>query len=320
MYAVGGSIAYSPVMLYIGEWFVARKGLAYGLMWAGNGLAGVVLPLLLQSLLDKLGYQTTLRLWSGALFAMTSPLVYFIRPRIPVHGASTTRPWDLRFWRTKTFLCYQFCNIVEATGFFLPSKCRFTLQSICGTLADQTPKAIYLPSFARTTLGAGSLTSASTVLLVNVASVFGSVAMGWLIDRFHVTTCILVSTIGCVLGVFCVWGLSSSLPTLYFFCITYGLFAGSFSSSWPGVMSEVARVGGKRYGYVDPTMVFGWLCAGRGVGNVVAGPLSQALLSSGNIWKADYGYGSGYGGLIVFTGVSALMGGASWIWRRTGIL
>jgi MFS family permease len=123
MYAIGGSIAYCPCMLYIDEWFVARKGLAYGIMWAGNGLAGVVLPLLLQSLLGSLGHQTTLRLWSGVLFVITVPLAWFIKPRVPVHGTSKARPWDLRFWGLKAFLCYQFCNVVEAMGFFLPCKC-----------------------------------------------------------------------------------------------------------------------------------------------------------------------------------------------------
>lgn len=180
--------------------------------------------------------------------------------------------------------------------------------------------AIYLPSIARSAFGAGSLTSASTVLLVNVAAVFGSVIMGYLIDRFHPTTCICISTIGCVVGVFCVWGLSSSLATLYAFCVIYGLFAGSFVGTWPGIMKEITKIGADRYGHVDPTMVFSWLCAGRGVGNVVSGPLSEVLLSSGSGWKAGGAYGSGYGGLIVFTGVTALVGGGSWAWRRAGVL
>lgn len=123
LYAVGGSVAYSPCMLFIDEWFVARRGLAYGLMWAGNGLAGVVLPLLLQSLLDGYGHHTTLRVWAGILFAISAPLVWFIKPRVPVGpGATRARPWDLRFWSLKAFLIYQFCNVVEATGYFLPSK------------------------------------------------------------------------------------------------------------------------------------------------------------------------------------------------------
>lgn len=158
------------------------------------------------------------------------------------------------------------------------------------------------------------------MLLVNVASVFGCVAMGWFTDRLHVTSCILLSTIGAVMGVFLVWGLSSSLPGLYAFCVLYGLFAGSFTSSWPGIMRDVAEKGERLGQQIDPVMIFGWLAAGRGIGNVVSGPLSEALLLRGDGWRAGAAYGSGYGGLIVFTGVTALVGGSSWIWRRVGLL
>lgn len=37
MYAIGGSLLYSPTMFYLDEWFVKKKGLAFGVMWAGVG-------------------------------------------------------------------------------------------------------------------------------------------------------------------------------------------------------------------------------------------------------------------------------------------
>lgn len=36
VYAVGGSLAYSPTILYMDEWFAKRKGLAFGIMWVRN--------------------------------------------------------------------------------------------------------------------------------------------------------------------------------------------------------------------------------------------------------------------------------------------
>ncbi|KAK8008615.1 hypothetical protein PG991_011166 [Apiospora marii] len=343
LYAVGGGIAYAPCILYLDEWFVRRKGLAYGIMWSGTGIAGVVLPLLFEALLRALGYQTTLRLWAGLLFAITAPLAFFIKPRVPVSkntGANKARPFNFNFLLLPSFLVYQSFNILEATGFFLP--------------------AIYLPTYARSVFASGSLPSATTVLLVNVASVVGCVAMGSLTDRLHVVTCILVSTAGAALGVFLVWGLASSLAGLYAFCLLYGLFAGSYTSAWPGIMRAVMEKaaasddahgssvdaavsspsnsdntnnnndsnhdsnnssGKKKYGPVDTSMVFAWLAAGRGIGNVVSGPLSEGLLD-GLPWlgQAAGGYGSGYGGLIVFTGVTAILGGGSYIWKRAGVL
>lgn len=37
LYAIGGSLLYSPTMFYLDEWFVKKKGLAFGVMWAGVG-------------------------------------------------------------------------------------------------------------------------------------------------------------------------------------------------------------------------------------------------------------------------------------------
>ncbi|KAI1814176.1 major facilitator superfamily transporter [Poronia punctata] len=303
LYGLGGGIAYCPCIVYMDEWFLKRKGFAYGIMWSGSGLAGVVLPLLMASLLNSLGIRNTLRVWASVLFLITAPLSLFIKPRLPPSATSHTKPFNLGFVVTPAFLLYQAANVIESMGFFLPG--------------------IYLPTYARSTLGAASLAAATTVLLINVATVFGSVAMGWFTDRFHVTTCILLSTIGATTSVLVIWGLSSSLPLLYFFCIVYGLSAGSFASAWAGIMREISqKEESENNRRVDGSMVFGFLAAGRGLGNVISGPLSENLMRS-MPWKGEtaaYGYGSGYGSLIVFTGATALLGGASFVWRRLGFL
>lgn len=299
-YAIGGSISYGPTLLYLDEWFVKRKGLAYGIMWSGTGLGGVTLPLLLEFFLGKYGFRTTLRIWAGVLFAATMPLVYFLKPRLPA-GAGAYKSLNLGFVFSKTFMLYQITNIVEALGYFLPG--------------------IYLPSYARETLGAGPFPSALTLLVVNIGSVIGCVAMGWLTDRMHVTSCLALSAVGTAIGTFLLWGLGQNLVTLYFFCIIYGFFAGSYTSAWPGIMRQISmlpdRSGGRSF---DPTMVCSFLATGRGVGNVVSGPLSEVLVQ-GSAWKgAMAGYGSGYGTLIVFTGITAVFSGASLVFRRLGFI
>ena len=256
----------------------------------------MILPLVMEWALDKYGFRTVLRAWAVALFVLTAPLLFFVKPRLPVSHTTRSRPFDFRFLTTSTFGLLQTGNIIESLGYFLPT--------------------IYLPTYARS-LGASGLASTLTVILFNIASVVGCLIMGFIVDKFHVTTCILLSTIGSTAGVFLFWGLSASLPLLYAFCVVYGLFAGSFSSTWRGIMKDVHN----KTTRADPGTVFAWLAAGRGVGNVVSGPLSEMLLR-GKPWlgQAALGYGSGYGGVIVFTGVTAMLGGVSFIGRRVGWL
>jgi hypothetical protein len=35
IYAIGGSITYFPAILFVDEWFIQRKGLAFGVLWVG---------------------------------------------------------------------------------------------------------------------------------------------------------------------------------------------------------------------------------------------------------------------------------------------
>lgn len=193
-------------------------------------------------------------------------------------------------------------NVIEGLGFFIPG--------------------FYLPTYARifassSSSGTSELSRSLPVALFNLTSVFGQITFGMLIDRLHVTTVILISTLGTVASVFLLWGLSSSLPLLCVFALAYGVFAGGFTSTYTGVIKEVKKARPE----TDTGNVFGMLCAGRGIGAVVSGPVSDLLLGAGEGWKgAAAGYGSGFGGLIVFTGITALCGGLSFGARRAKLM
>ncbi|KAK2605488.1 hypothetical protein N8I77_008321 [Diaporthe amygdali] len=336
-YGIGGAIAYMPCIMYIDEWFVKRKGLAYGIMWSGTGLAGVVLPLILEKLLEIYGYKTTMIIWAVVLFAITAPLAWYIKPRVPPLPVRRLRAFNFRFCLSRRFIMYQLSNTVEAIGFYIPG--------------------IYIPIYAASVLGAEEFATALCILLFNISSVVGCIGIGWLIDRFHVTTCVMVTTVGATMGTMLLWGCAFNMPMVYIYCVSYGLSAGSFSTTWTGVMrevagkdmqssstpsslsggdGEVAGVGGGHGApgavespmseftgsyseHIDPIMVFVMLAAGRGFGNVISGPISQVMYHS-KPWEgaAALAYGSGYGSLIVFTGVTALGSGACFLGRRFG--
>lgn len=297
LFGVGGCVAYCPCTLYIDEWFSRRKGLAYGIVWSAAGVGGVVFPLVLQALLDSVGFRTAMRISAGILFACSAPLAFFVKPRLPYmanpHNVKT--PFDMRFVTSRRFVLHQTANVIEATGYFLPG--------------------IYLPTYARETFGTSAFMSALTLILVNISATAGLALMGSMTDKLDVTTCMIISAGGASASVLVVWGLAESLPVLYVFCVLYGVSAGSWASTWPGIMKEVSQNGERDgYGHVDPVMVQGHLCVGRGVGNVISGPLSNALIW-GMPWegRAMGGYGTGYGVLIVYTGLTAVLSGVSFL-------
>lgn len=294
IYAIGGSIVYCPTLIWLDEWFIQRKGFAYGIMWAGTGAAGLVIPFVMNFLLSSYGFRTTLRVWAVALLVISSPLIYFLRPRVPASSVSVPRRQGLGFLHTSTFWILAGGYVISSLGYFIPS--------------------IYLPTFARS-LGLSPSIGTLLVALVNAAAVFSTITMGWLIDRFHVTTVILLSTIGASISIFLFWGLSTALPLLTMFSILYGLTAGGLVSTVAGMIKAVKQ----KDETADVGILLGLLSAGRGIGAVVSGPLSESLLS-GRLWEGQAGlaYGSGFGSLIVFTGVTATVGGVSYFGRLLG--
>lgn len=62
--AVGNGLLFTPTTLYLDEWFIRRKGLSMGTMWAGKSVAGVVLPFVAQTSLSRFGMRNTLRAWA----------------------------------------------------------------------------------------------------------------------------------------------------------------------------------------------------------------------------------------------------------------
>lgn len=187
--------------------------------------------------------------------------------------------------------------MVEALGYFLPPN--------------------YLPSIAEA-VGISSTLGSLTVLFVNLASVFGCVAVGVLVDRFDVTTVLLGVSGGAAITVFCVLGFGTSIAPIYLFSLLYGCTAGAYSTNWGGMIKDIK----KQHEATDVNVVFGLLAAGRGIGAVVSGPLSESLLKGSHFLKdgAHSTYTSEYGPLIVFSGCTAVVGGLSWFVRKAGFI
>lgn len=294
MYALGGCFAWCPVLFYLEEWWVRRRGFAYGTTIAGQAIAGAILPVVLEWLLDSYGFRTTLRVCALSFAVLTFPIIFFFKPRIPLSRATRSRSFDMSFWKNRNYLILQSGNVIQSLGYFLP--------------------VIYLPTFARS-LGATNFEGILTVVLVNAAAFVGCMCMGLAVDKFHVTTCLLVSAVGSTISVFLLWGMSTSLPILYIFCLVYGAFAGCNSSSYSAMVRETRQ----RIRTADSGMVFACLSAGKGIGNLCSGPLSEALLKAPR-WNASFVYGSGYGAMVTFTGVTAFVGGWGFLARRVGWL
>lgn len=232
-----------------------------------------------------------------------------MKPRIPVSPSAAPRRLDFSFLKLRSFWMLQLANIIQSFGYFLPST--------------------YLPSYSTTTIGLPKTIGTMLIALFSGTSIFGGIALGALCDRFAVNNILLFSSVGSALSVFLFWGLASTgqssshaaMALLILFSVSYGFFAGGFSSIWSGMITSIKQDSSPS---IDTGLVFGLLAGGRGIGNVISGPLSTLLLQHGSVGSPAHaagggtGYDTRYGTLIIFTGITAFLGAWSWMWRYLG--
>ncbi|ESK86465.1 monocarboxylic acid transporter [Moniliophthora roreri MCA 2997] len=286
---MGGALLWFPMMTFLFEWFNEKKGFANGVLFSGSGIGGVVFPFVINALLRKFGRKVTLISLAIGLVVCIVPCFPYLKPRQPVSHIVGPKPLDIKFMYRSAFWILFIANLIQAFGNFIPS--------------------LYLPTFA-TDMKLGTTSGTLAISLLNGASAPGYIFLGWLSDRFDLRISILLSSLGSGIAVLCIWGTSSqsALAPLVIFACTYGFLAQSWSALWPRFVSA------STHDDSDPNLASSLLSiyvAGRGLGNVLCGPISAALLHPWALTnKSHLAYGiDGYGPLILFTGLTMLLSG-----------
>ena len=280
MYGIGELILYYPIIDLINEWFIKKRGLAYGIMCCSAGLSGMVIPFIVEILLNRYGYQTTLRAFAIALGILTGPTIPFLRGRSRSKSYYNEVPkTDWSFVKKPFLYVFATSNIFQGLAFYMP--------------------LLFLPSYA-TSLGLSAEAGALLLALVSLAQVIGQVTFGFLSDdRLHLHFLIFISPFVSSVAAFSLWGFASSLTPLIFFSIIYGFFAASYVVLWAKMGLILTN---------DPTaslVTYSIFAFEKGVGNVLVGPISN-LLNVPTITKGSYG-AEKYRGIVLFTGVCMLI-------------
>ncbi|OCL15295.1 MFS general substrate transporter [Glonium stellatum] len=305
MAALGCALIYSPTTLSLGEWFsTSNRAVAYGVVLSCKNIVGSTCPFLFRVLLDRYGFRIALRLWT-ATAGGTSILAVLLIPTHPLSISSSIHrspkiPWH--FLKHQTFYIYSIAIILQSSGYGIP-------QTYLNTYAHEATLL--------------SQTSATLLLtLFNVPGIVASSFFGYLSDnkRFSLsaTTVSAISAVSSALSAFLLWGLTSrgSMALLVLFSMTFGFFAGGYSATWGGVINELEREAAQRNEAIDTGMLYGLLNGARGIGYVTGGLAGVPLLKAGSTTSVgSFGYGTTYGPLIIFTGLSSVFGGWGLLWK-----
>ncbi|KAK9899406.1 MFS general substrate transporter [Cystobasidium minutum MCA 4210] len=300
MYPLGGCTYYFPAATLLFSWWQRKRGFAAGVMYSGTGIGGAVFPFIMQGLLNRFSYKAAVISLAVGYGIFGIVAVYFIRERIPVprrnrqsanDADAPARRVPLTFIKRNTFYAFVFSILFTSLGNFIPS--------------------IYLPSYA-TDLGLSQTSGTLLVVMMNASSVVGLLLLGHLSDRWPARVVITISCMGSALSCFLLWGFATSVSVLVVFALLFGFFALGYAAVWNRLITIISRDDP-----LLPPVIFSVFAFARGIGSILSGPISTALLKKGGLGHAAFGYGVGdYGGLLIWTGSVIALGSVAGVSYR----
>ncbi|CAL1714316.1 unnamed protein product [Somion occarium] len=285
-FGIGGGMLYMPVINLLSEWFIERRGLAGGIIFAGSGVGGFAFPLMVNALLGKVGFRWTLRIWAIGTAIIAGLALLGIHHRTPTpkfrRGERRPRfiPPQMQFLKQPVFWTFSTTNVLQALSYF--------------------PVSLYIAMF---TTSISSPLSATIVLsLFNSSGVVGQILVGHLSDRFPYPWIMFASALGSAISAFLLWGFADSLARVFTFAIIFGGLSGGFSSVWPAAASDLAG----RFPE-QATITFTCFAFVKGIAAVIGPILSGVLLDAGKSSSFGGKYGKfGFGNVEIFVGSCAV--------------
>lgn len=80
---LGGGIFFVPVLGVCSTYFAKRTGTAMGIVTSGNAAGGIIYPIVVRQLLDKVGYGWAVRVLAFINIASLAVVIAFMKPRLP---------------------------------------------------------------------------------------------------------------------------------------------------------------------------------------------------------------------------------------------
>ncbi|KAI4146310.1 MAG: hypothetical protein LQ341_002130, partial [Variospora aurantia] len=260
MYGTGFLIFYWPIISIVNEWWIQRRGMAFGVMTSAAGASGIAMPLIIETLLDKYGHRTTLQAVAIAMIILTGPLIPFLKGRLPPSQSSTVARQNWSFARRPLFFVYCIANLAQGFGFVFPS--------------------LFLPSYA-TSIGLSARKGALLLALMSFAQLLGQSAFGILSDKFGLNPLLIISTLVGAVAAFTSWGFANALAPLIVFALFFGFFTYGFCSLQARMGMAVSE---------EPTAAlatFGIFVFCQGVGNVLVGRAVERPGGKRTVWSLE---------------------------------
>ncbi|KAF7422249.1 hypothetical protein PC9H_010405 [Pleurotus ostreatus] len=281
VFGLGVGMLFYPCMASVSTHFLKLRATALGIAAAGSSLGGVVYPILLRQLFDKVGFGWAVRIAGFIGAACCVVAVLTVNSRVP-----PTRPKATAFnfagFNDLQFILLTAGGCFVALGLFIPF--------------------FYLAEFAHA-IGISTHLSFYVLAVLNGGGVLGRIAPAYLSDalgRFN-----LLAPSAFLAGLSCVsiWLFTHEIIALMFFAAVYGFFSGAFISLITPCVAQISEMNeiGTRIGTLYTVISFP---------SLLGGPIGGFLLTRGR---------GSYVPMATFAGSAIIIGSFLILWSKLRI-
>jgi MFS family permease len=260
------------------RWFTARRGLVIGILTASAATGQLVFLPLLASLTERMGWRVALALMCGMLGIAAFAVLMVMRDRpsdvgLRPFGDEGTQPLPLPAPNNAPIMAAALGTLRDA------AKTRvfwilFATFFICGASTNGLVQVHLIPMCLD--FGIPQVQAASLLAAMGIFDFFGTIASGWLSDRYD-NRWLLFWYYG-LRGLSLVF-----LPFSDFSFYGLSLFAMFYGLDWIATVPPTVRLTAQRFGPERANLVFGWIFAGHQLGAATAAfgaGLSRTVLLS----------------------------------------
>jgi MFS family permease len=261
-----GSMSMAFVATVSTRWFVARRGLVSGILTAANATGQLIFLPLVATLTDHHGWRVAAVVVAIASIAVVPLVLLFLRDHphdlgIRAYGATDADPGPARSQRvgSSAAVAVNALFVAARTPVFWLLAGSF---AICGATTNGLIGTHFIP--AAQDHGMPATTAASLLALVGLFDVAGTIASGWLTDRYDPRVLLVVYYVGRGLSLLALPSLLApdTRPSTWVFILFYGL-------DWVATVPPTVALCRTHFGESAP-VVFGWVFAAHQLGAAVA--------------------------------------------------
>ncbi|KAI0012626.1 major facilitator superfamily domain-containing protein [Xylariaceae sp. FL0662B] len=276
---IGTSFLFYPTVAAAGTWFKRHRALAFGIMVSGSSLGGVVLPIMVQHLIEDVGFGWAMRITAFLLLGLLIFGNIAVKSRLaPVWKPFTLKEYFLPFAEIP-YLLLAIGSFFVYVGAFLPFNFIIVQAKEAGMPINLTT---YLVS------------------IINAASIFGRILPAHLGDVYGVfNVCILFTAFSGVISL-ALWLPAATTAPIIVFAVLYGFASGLTLAIIPALVASISDI--QKLGFR-----VGTLYAFSSFGALFGSPIAGAIVTSQD---------GGYSGLKIFCGITLLAGAAFIIFSR----